>query len=192
MAELSTTLTISGRTSRICWKSKSSVIWWLGLSTSAATYDKLRDAMDPANVGTFVQNIYNFIEDNGLDGVDFDWEYPRASLNTMTYWECHHKLTISIQAADIPGIPAGLARYDAKFKIYADTIVANAGPSVHDFVYQNASQYFTCKVDEPTVYCDICNADDNHVTYNNCDFCWTDDDCYTECDSLGCESDHEL
>lgn len=82
--------------------------------------------------------------------------------------------------------------YDAKFKIYADTIVANAGPSVHDFLYQNGSQYFTCKVDEPTVCCDICNADDKHVTYNNCDFCWTDDDCYTECDSLGCESDHEL
>lgn len=51
-----------------------------GYSTSPATYDLLRKAMDPANVDTFVQNIYNFVEKNGLDGIDFDWEYPGVSL----------------------------------------------------------------------------------------------------------------
>lgn len=43
-----------------------------GYSTSPATYDQLRKAIDPANVDTFVQNIYNFVEKNGLNGIDFD------------------------------------------------------------------------------------------------------------------------
>ncbi|CRL17930.1 Glycoside hydrolase, family 18, catalytic domain [Penicillium camemberti] len=45
--------------------------------------------MDPANVDTFVQNIFDFVINNNLDRVDIDWEYPGAT--------------------DIPGIPEGLA-----------------------------------------------------------------------------------
>lgn len=50
-----------------------------GYSTSPTTYDKLRNAMDPANVETFVQNIKTFVVNSGVDGVDFDWEYPGVS-----------------------------------------------------------------------------------------------------------------
>ena len=32
--------------------------------------------MSPANAGTFATNVVNFLNKNGLDGVDFDWEYP--------------------------------------------------------------------------------------------------------------------
>lgn len=50
-----------------------------GESTSPSTYNQLRDAMHPANVDTFVQNIFDFIMNNNLNGVDFDWEYPGVS-----------------------------------------------------------------------------------------------------------------
>lgn len=59
-----------------------------GFSTDPTTYNLLRKAMDPTNVDTFIDNVIMFVNDNDLDGVDFDWEYPGAP--------------------DIPGIPAGL------------------------------------------------------------------------------------
>ena len=51
-----------------------------GYSTEPATYNRLREAMNPANVDTFADNIVRFISTTGLDGVDFDWEYPGVSL----------------------------------------------------------------------------------------------------------------
>ncbi|KAH8901597.1 glycoside hydrolase [Thozetella sp. PMI_491] len=60
-----------------------------GYSTSPETYDVLREAMLPANRDAFSTNVVNFLNDNNLDGVDFDWEYPGA--------------------LDIPGIPPGQA-----------------------------------------------------------------------------------
>ncbi|POR35152.1 Killer toxin alpha/beta [Tolypocladium paradoxum] len=59
-----------------------------GYSTDPATHDVLRRAMNPENVGAFTDNVVKFLNDNKLDGVDFDWEYPGAP--------------------DIPGIPPGL------------------------------------------------------------------------------------
>ncbi|KAF3480459.1 killer toxin alpha/beta [Arthroderma uncinatum] len=59
-----------------------------GYSTEPATYEILRKAMNPENVDTFTDNVIQFMKDNNLDGVDFDWEYPGAP--------------------DIPGIPPGL------------------------------------------------------------------------------------
>jgi chitinase len=58
-----------------------------GFSTDPSTYQVLRNAMQPANAGTFATKVVNFLNKNGLDGVDFDWEYPGAP--------------------DIPGIPPG-------------------------------------------------------------------------------------
>ncbi|KAK8004679.1 chitinase [Apiospora arundinis] len=59
-----------------------------GYSTEPATYDRLRQAMTPSNRDAFIDKIVGFLNKEGLDGVDFDWEYPGAP--------------------DIPGIPAGL------------------------------------------------------------------------------------
>ncbi|KAK8087733.1 killer toxin alpha/beta [Apiospora hydei] len=59
-----------------------------GYSTEPATYDRLRQAMTPSNRNSFINNIVNFLNKEGIDGVDFDWEYPGAP--------------------DIPGIPPGL------------------------------------------------------------------------------------
>ncbi|ODA80986.1 hypothetical protein RJ55_03946 [Drechmeria coniospora] len=48
-------------------------------STDPATYNLLRQAMSPQNRIAFANNIANFLVDQGLDGVDFDWEYPGAT-----------------------------------------------------------------------------------------------------------------
>ncbi|KAL5358871.1 hypothetical protein BJX96DRAFT_173834 [Aspergillus floccosus] len=49
-----------------------------GYSTDPKTYDKLRQGMTAANRNTFADGIVKFINDNGLDGIDIDWEYPGA------------------------------------------------------------------------------------------------------------------
>ncbi|KAK8028336.1 hypothetical protein PG991_005392 [Apiospora marii] len=46
-------------------------------STEAATYNIIRSAII-ANRETFAENIARFLDDEGLDGVDIDWEYPGA------------------------------------------------------------------------------------------------------------------
>ncbi|KAH8894612.1 glycoside hydrolase, partial [Thozetella sp. PMI_491] len=58
-----------------------------GYSTDEATYDILREAMSPANRATFAANVAKFLSKEGIDGADFDWEYPGAT--------------------DIPGTPPG-------------------------------------------------------------------------------------
>ncbi|KAJ5173846.1 Peptidoglycan-binding Lysin subgroup [Penicillium coprophilum] len=57
-------------------------------STSAATFQLYRDVVKSGNREKFATNIKAFFEKyDGLDGIDFDWEYPGAT--------------------DIPGVPAG-------------------------------------------------------------------------------------
>ncbi|PPQ99589.1 hypothetical protein CVT24_005168 [Panaeolus cyanescens] len=56
-------------------------------STDLSTYDVLRSALAEDNRIQFRDNVISFINTHGLDGVDFDWEYPGAP--------------------DIPGIPPG-------------------------------------------------------------------------------------
>lgn len=56
-------------------------------STGADTYMIFREGVTAANRDTLVENVANFVTENDLDGVDFDWEYPGEP--------------------DIPGIPAG-------------------------------------------------------------------------------------
>ncbi|KAI1465659.1 glycoside hydrolase family 18 protein [Daldinia caldariorum] len=58
-----------------------------GDSTDPATYDILRATMSTNGRETFTNNVAKFANDEGLDGIDIDWEYPGAP--------------------DIPGIPPG-------------------------------------------------------------------------------------
>ncbi|KAI9929298.1 hypothetical protein MW887_000765 [Aspergillus wentii] len=56
-------------------------------STDEGTFQRYRDAVKPGNREKFIANVIPLIEENNLDGIDFDWEYPGAT--------------------DIPGVPAG-------------------------------------------------------------------------------------
>ncbi|POS69819.1 hypothetical protein DHEL01_v211790, partial [Diaporthe helianthi] len=47
-------------------------------STEPATYQIFRDGVRSEKRNLLAQNIAKFIQDNDLDGVDIDWEYPAA------------------------------------------------------------------------------------------------------------------
>lgn len=47
-------------------------------STDADTFPIFREGVTPAQRIKFAENVVKFVIDNGLDGVDFDWEYPGA------------------------------------------------------------------------------------------------------------------
>ncbi|CAN9331814.1 unnamed protein product [Alternaria alternata] len=47
-------------------------------SADAPTYTIFRQAVSQANRATFADNVVAFINEHGLDGIDFDWEYPGA------------------------------------------------------------------------------------------------------------------
>lgn len=57
-------------------------------STEAGTWPIFKNAVKPANRDTFKNNVVAFVNDNGLDGADFDWEYPAVSpsLTTARAW----------------------------------------------------------------------------------------------------------
>ncbi|KAI1483610.1 glycoside hydrolase family 18 protein [Daldinia eschscholtzii] len=47
-----------------------------GDSTDPATYDILRTAVSPEGREAFTNNVATFANNEGLDGIDIDWEYP--------------------------------------------------------------------------------------------------------------------
>ncbi|KAM5436561.1 hypothetical protein MferCBS31731_005839 [Microsporum ferrugineum] len=60
------------------WKKILSIGGWAE-STEPATFALYREAVKPQNRKIFAQNVYQFISEHSLDGVDFDWEYPGAA-----------------------------------------------------------------------------------------------------------------
>jgi chitinase len=47
-------------------------------STDADSYPIFREGVTDMNRLEFANNVVQFVENYGLDGVDFDWEYPGA------------------------------------------------------------------------------------------------------------------
>ncbi|KAL2837360.1 glycoside hydrolase superfamily [Aspergillus pseudoustus] len=47
-------------------------------STFPSTYLIFRNGVKEENRETFARNVVDFVNEHGLDGVDFDWEYPGA------------------------------------------------------------------------------------------------------------------
>ncbi|KAH7400548.1 chitinase [Phaeosphaeria sp. MPI-PUGE-AT-0046c] len=47
-------------------------------SADAPTYTIFRQAVSQEHRATFADNVVAFINEHGLDGIDFDWEYPGA------------------------------------------------------------------------------------------------------------------
>jgi GH18 family chitinase len=45
-------------------------------STSPQTYHFFRLGVSSSNRQGFANNVVQFLKDNNLDGLDFDWEYP--------------------------------------------------------------------------------------------------------------------
>jgi len=45
-----------------------------GFSTDPTTYDIMRRAVKPENLATFATNVAAFVQREGLDGIDVDWE----------------------------------------------------------------------------------------------------------------------
>lgn len=47
-------------------------------STEQSSYYIFREGVSPENRQRFADNMIDFVVSEGLDGVDFDWEYPGA------------------------------------------------------------------------------------------------------------------
>ena len=55
-------------------------------STNPNTYMIFREGTSDAHRQTLAKNMANFIIDNGMDGIDIDWEYPSVSTPPLTSW----------------------------------------------------------------------------------------------------------
>lgn len=82
------------------------VIGGWAFSTSPNTYTIFRNMVaTDANINTAVGKIGNFLRANGLDGVDFDWEYPGSP--------------------DTAGLPAAPANEGERFNLFLQAMRKN-------------------------------------------------------------------
>ncbi|PTB47685.1 glycoside hydrolase family 18 protein [Trichoderma harzianum CBS 226.95] len=65
--------------------------------------------------------------------------------------------------------------YDDKFNVYAQSVAAQAGSTLRNWVNTNGTNYFTCEVAETAICCDSCKL--NQRRPSECDYCFNDD-CY--------------
>ena len=63
-------------------------------STLPSTYNIFRQGVKAANRLTMATNIANFVNDNNLDGVDIDWEYPGVCSMTPCPWYATANLSL--------------------------------------------------------------------------------------------------
>jgi hypothetical protein len=52
--------------------------WAFSAEVAVGKWDIFRQAVLPGNREKLAQNVVDFVKSSGLDGVDFDWEYPSA------------------------------------------------------------------------------------------------------------------
>jgi chitinase len=78
-------------------------------STDPDTYSYFRTGVTAGNRQTFANNVASFVNSNGLDGVDFDWEYAGEP--------------------DIAGIPAGSADDGPNYLAFLKLVRAALGTS---------------------------------------------------------------
>lgn len=57
-----------------------------GFSTEPYTHNIFREGVKDGNRQVLAANVAKFINDNDLDGVDFDWEYPGVSSSLQIQW----------------------------------------------------------------------------------------------------------
>ncbi|KAF3076301.1 hypothetical protein CFAM422_001017 [Trichoderma lentiforme] len=65
--------------------------------------------------------------------------------------------------------------YDDKFNVYAQSVAAQAGSTLRNWVNTNGTNYFTCEVAETAICCDACKL--NQRRRSKCDYCFNDN-CY--------------
>ncbi|KAJ5261058.1 hypothetical protein N7478_011653 [Penicillium angulare] len=112
-AQFNTFITLS-----TSWKKILSFGGW-DFSTNAATYDIFRQAVTEENRATFASNVVAFVEEYGLDGVDFDWEYPGepdilgipagSEDDGVNYFLFLDELRVKFLASSVPGSSISIA-----------------------------------------------------------------------------------
>jgi GH18 family chitinase len=61
-------------------------------STNPSTYNIFREGVTAANRLTMATNIAKFINDNDLDGVNIDWEYP--GVRVFIHFACSARVCV--------------------------------------------------------------------------------------------------
>jgi len=99
-------------------------------STDASTYDVLRTGVSEANRVTLAKNIAEFVANTGMDGVDFDWEYPGApdipgDHHSSTQFEKllltpshRHSCWKSKRWAELPSFPEGASQCASQRQVH--------------------------------------------------------------------------